>query len=95
MRFNQDANTEKYAQIALACGAKESNTLEETAKEGIDLITRLSESCGIPTKLSAIGISVEAVERMAQAAMQVTRLLKNNPKEVTLEDAKTIYSSLY
>ncbi len=95
MRFNQDASVEKYAQIALVCGAKESNTLEETAKEGVELITRLSESCGIPTKLSAIGISIEAVERMAKAAMQVTRLLKNNPKEVTLEDAKSIYSSLY
>jgi alcohol dehydrogenase class IV len=32
---------------------------------------------------------------MAKAAMEVQRLLKNNPRPVTEADAKAIYESLY
>ncbi len=32
---------------------------------------------------------------MAKAAMEVQRLLKNNPREVTEQDTRDIYNSLY
>ena len=37
----------------------------------------------------------EAVDEMAKSAMEVQRLLKNNPREVTEQDAKDIYNCLY
>lgn len=95
MKFNRSANPEKYAKVALACGAAQGANDEETAQNGVELITKLSEDCGIPTKLSSIGIPREAVDGMAKATMAVTRLLKNNPREVTYEDAKMIYESLF
>ncbi|MCD7901017.1 MAG: iron-containing alcohol dehydrogenase [Bacteroides sp.] len=95
MRFNQSADVRKYADIALACGVAIGRNNEEIAEKGVEFITRLSEDCGIPTKLSEIGIPRDAVDRMAEAAMQVTRLLKNNPREVNLADAKAIYESLF
>lgn len=95
MKFNRHAEVRKYAEVAIACGAPAGKTDEETAENGVTFITRLSEECGIPTKLSEIGIPQSAVERMAEAAMQVTRLLKNNPREVTLADARAIYQSLF
>lgn len=95
MRFNQRAEVRKYAEVAIACGAPAGKSEEETAENGVNFITKLSKDCGIPTKLSEIGIPQSAVERMAEAAMQVTRLLKNNPREVTLADAKAIYESLF
>ncbi len=95
MKFNRSANLEKYAQVALACGAPQGANDDETAQNGVDFVTQLSKDCGIPTKLSEIGIPHEAVDHMAKAAMDVQRLLKNNPRTVTEADAKAIYESLY
>lgn len=95
MKFNYTANTKKYSDIAIACGAKQKKTDEETALNGIDFITNLSKECGIPTTLTDIGIPKEAVSHMAKAAINVQRLLKNNPREVTEADARDIYNSLY
>jgi len=95
MKFNRSANLEKYAQVAIACGVAKGANEDETAQNGVDFVTQLSKDCGIPTKLSEIGIPREAVEHMAKAAMEVQRLLKNNPRTVTEADAKAIYESLY
>lgn len=95
MRFNMCANTKKYAEIAIACGVKPECCDEKTAEKGVEFITNLSKACGIPTSLTELGIPETAVEHMAKAAMNVQRLLRNNPREVTEEDAKDIYSSLY
>lgn len=95
MRFNMSANVKKYAEIALACGVEPGANDEETAERGVDFITKLSKDCGIPTTLTELNIPETAVDHMAKAAMNVQRLLKNNPRAVTEEDAKAIYKSLY
>lgn len=95
MKFNRSANLKKYAEVAIACGAPQGANDDETAQNGVDFITQLSKDCGIPTKLTEIGIPHEAVDHMAKAAMDVQRLLKNNPRPVTEADAKAIYESLF
>lgn len=95
MRFNCNANVKKYAQVAIACGVTPGATDEETAMKGVEFIAQLSKNCGIPTTLTELGIPKTAVDGMAKAAMNVQRLLKNNPREVTEQDAKAIYESLY
>ena len=95
MKFNMPACPERYAEVAIACGITPSHTTEETAQRGVDFIYRLAEAVGIPDKLTALGIPQTAVDGMAKAAMQVQRLLKNNPREVTEQDARDIYNSLY
>ena len=88
-------NVKRHAEVAIALGCKPGKDDEETARRGVDFIYRLAESVGIPDKLSALNIPQSAVDGMAKAAMQVQRLLKNNPREVTEQDAKDIYNSLY
>ncbi len=95
MRFNYIANPKKYAEVAVACGIERKETDEETALAGIEFITNLSKRCGIPTTLTELNIPENAVDHMAKAAMNVQRLLKNNPRTVTEDDAKMIYKSLY
>lgn len=95
MRFNRPACVERYAQVAIACGVQPGKNDEETAERGVDFIYQLSKDCGIPTTLSEIGVPQEAVDEMAKAAMEVQRLLKNNPRVVTEQDAKDIYNCLY
>lgn len=95
MRFNCCANVKKYAEVAVACGVEPGKDNETTAMKGVEFISSLSKECNIPTTLTEIGIPHSAVNHMAKAAMEVQRLLKNNPREVTEKDARAIYESLY
>ncbi len=95
MKFNRSANLRKYAEVAIACGAPVGKDDNETAQNGVDFICELSKAVGIPQKLSDLNIPQSAVDGMAKAAMEVQRLLKNNPREVTEQDARDIYNSLY
>lgn len=95
MKFNRPANLRRYAEVALALGCEPGQDADETAQHGVEFIYRLAEAVGIPQKLSDLGIPQTAVPGMAKAAMEVQRLLKNNPREVTEQDALNIYNSLY
>ncbi|MBO7115858.1 MAG: iron-containing alcohol dehydrogenase [Prevotella sp.] len=95
MKFNMPASIKRYADVAIALGCEPGKSDEETAQRGVDFIYRLAEAVGIPQKLTDLGIPQTAVDGMAKAAMEVQRLLKNNPREVTEQDAKEIYNSLF
>ena len=95
MKFNRPANLRRYAEVALALGCEPGQDADETAQHGVEFIYRLAEAVGIPQKLTELGIPQTAVPGMAKAAMEVQRLLKNNPREVTEQDALNIYNSLY
>ncbi len=96
MRFNMQSNIAKHAAIARAVGVDcTALSDEEAALKGVEHIAALSARCGIPATLTALGIDREKVEELADAAMKVTRLLVNNPREVTRADAIAIYNELY
>ncbi len=95
MDFNMPANVHKHAKIALAAGVEEKETEKATAGAGVERIRELACSCGIPTKLTDIGVTKDSVDELTGLAMKVTRLLKNNPREVTYEDARNIYLRLF
>lgn len=95
MRFNCPACIRRYAEVAIACGVEPGHNEEETAMKGVEFVSSLSKQCHIPTTLTEIGIPRSAVNHMAKAAMDVQRLLKNNPREVTESDARSIYESLF
>ena len=56
---------------------------------------RLSDDIRGPRRLRNVGIPEKATPGLAEAAMKVTRLLANNPRKMTLEDAVAIYKSAY
>ena len=95
MEFNTPASVSRYAEVAFALGCDGKKTDEETAYAGIEKIKRISESCGLPQKLSEVGIPYEALSHIAGMAMGVTRLLKNNVREVTYNDVMNIYEKAY
>jgi alcohol dehydrogenase class IV len=95
MDFNLSSNAAKYAEIALAVGAGQGSSDDETAHNGLLKVRELSNTCGVPPSLKALDIPESAIPGMAGAAMLVTRLMENNPRTVTLEDAQDIYSKAY
>jgi len=95
MEFNLVAAPERFAQVALALGAIQKPNTLETALEGVALVRKLMSDCGMPSKISELGIPESAIPEMAVSALTVQRLLKNNVREVTLNDAANIYKKAY
>jgi alcohol dehydrogenase class IV len=95
VRFNMPAAPERYAQMGLALGVEPGVSEQETAERGVDRLFELYGACNIPARMSELGVPEEAIPHMAQAALKVTRLLKNNLRELTAADAEAIYRAAY
>ena len=95
LRFNLSAAPERYAEIAVAAGIARNASVLKTAELGIEQFAGLSKACGVPQRLSELKIPRAAIPAMARAAMQVTRLLKNNVRPVTEADAVQIYETTF
>jgi len=95
MKFNMSAAPERYAQVAIALGAEKQEDNLRTAEKGVDKIFEMCRTLDIPVKLSELNIPGDAIEQMVEGAMKVTRLLKNNPRTITKEDARNIYLEAY
>lgn len=96
MRYNIMGCPSKFAQMAKAFGEKVEGISELIGAEiAVRFVERLSDDLRVPRRLRDVGIPEDAIPRLAEAAMKVTRLLANNPRKVTLEDAIAIYKSAY
>jgi alcohol dehydrogenase len=88
VRFNCSVMPERHAALAHALGGTGADALP-------DLLAGLVERCGIDARLSSHGITRADLPRLADAALLVTRLLRNNPREVTRADALSIYEAAF
>lgn len=95
MEYNLVADAERFQQVALALGAEQKATAEETALEGVAIVRELMKQCGLPSKLSEIGIPEGAIPEMARSAVKIQRLMKNNIREISVENAISIYQKAY
>lgn len=95
MLYNIPAAPARYANVARALGCNSRDTDLETAYAGVDKVCALIKQCAIPQKLSDAGVDKAAIPAMAADAMKITRLLKNNPRTITLTDAINIYEEAY
>ena len=99
LRFNSvDSKTAKeYAELApfIFPEINSDQGSQAICKEFIDKLEVLSKKIGLPQKLREVNIPKEACKKMAFDAMKQTRLLVNNPREVTESDALNIYEAAW
>jgi alcohol dehydrogenase len=95
MEFNISAATKKYAEVAIALGCERKETDEATSYAGVQKIRELIKACGIPVTLKEVNVPESSIPQMAIDAMKIQRLLKNNPREITEQDAINIYKAAY
>ncbi len=94
--YNLSANLPKYAIVAKILGVETQGlSLQEAAEQGAEAIKALVSDIGVPLHLRDLGVPKEALEGMAVATMDVTRLLDNNPKKLTLGDVKHIWENAW
>ena len=95
MKFNQ-GDPEFCARLAASydrCCHDGSNcqTIEEKAAWLVDQMDAIVRRLEIPTSLQSFGVPKEDLEGLVAAGMQVTRLLVNNMRPLTADDARSIY----
>lgn len=94
-RFNLPSAYHRYAGIARALGVGFGAPDDIAAELGLKRLEELSLNCGIPQRMRDVGVPEEAIVEMAKESMKVTRLLQNNPRELTAADAESIYRAAW
>jgi alcohol dehydrogenase len=92
MEFNMLGNLSKFAHMAGLFGENTRGLSErQAAQAAVQGLRTLAGDLKIPGSLTEFGVKDEHIPALAQGVMKVTRLLANNPRELTLEDAEEIY----
>ena len=91
MRFNEPACRERLAAAYDRCIRGNAATQAEKSAAMIARLEQLVRHLDIPTSLTEFGVSKEDLPQLVAAGMDVKRLLVNNMREITAEDARSIY----
>ena len=96
MKFNEPAIRGKLAAAydRVVHGEKTCTTEEEKSAWVVNRMGEIVRHLDIPTSLTEFNVPVEDLDGLVKAGMQVTRLLVNNMRVVTPEDARAIYSQI-
>lgn len=96
LRFNAKGAPQPYAEIA-PFAFPDLTALEgqERTEAFCDRLADLSKACGLQQSLREMNISESDLPRLASDAMNQTRLLSNNPRQVNEADALAIYKAAY
>ncbi len=67
----------------------------EQCEQFIAELEQLAPRCGLPTRLREVDVPRERLAQLAEDALQQQRLLVNNPREVGLADALSLYEAAF
>ena len=89
MRFNLPARKREFAEIARLLGE------EPVAERAITAVEKLRADIGIPPRLRDIGCREEQLRPFAEKAFGIKRILRVNPRAVTVDDLHGILREAY
>ncbi|MDD9909435.1 MAG: iron-containing alcohol dehydrogenase [Ahrensia sp.] len=91
--FNKPEAQTLYAQIAPIIFPELAGKSDAAAVDGmVEGFMKLGPELGMESKLSEVGVNHNHLPMLAEDAMKQTRLLVNNPREMTYEAALDIYT---
>jgi alcohol dehydrogenase class IV len=91
LRFNVPAAVAHYAELSAILAPLSAGSDEARSFALVETLSALTADLGLETRLKQVGIAQEDLRALAEDAMKQTRLLVNNPREVTYDDALAIY----
>lgn len=94
MRFNELACRERLAAAYDRCIRGGETTLEGKSAAVITRLEQIIRHLDIPTSLTEFGVPEEDLEALVASGMEVTRLLDNNMREITPDDARYLYQQV-
>jgi alcohol dehydrogenase len=94
MRFNQPARIKEFAAIARLLGEDVTGLTEtQAADRAILAVEQLRNDIGIPKRLSDLGVRRNQLRPFAEKAFGIKRILRVNPRPMTVEDLEGILRS--
>jgi len=94
LRFSAPAAAALYAELGDVIGANATGGYAERSDAFISRLMEIVAATGVERRLSKLGISHNDLPRMAEDAMKAERVIRNNPREVTYEDALRMYGDV-
>jgi alcohol dehydrogenase class IV len=91
LRFNAEACAEQYAELATIVVPHAEGSAEARAEALAVAMQQFATITGLPRTLRQVGIAETDLNLLADEAMKQTRLLGNNPRPVTREEAYALY----
>lgn len=95
MEFNFDAIIERLAVVAGAMGQQTGAGSLSVAEQVIEQIKAWTKEMEIPQDLVHFGATKEHIPELSVAASQVTRLMNNNPKKMSVDEIGAVYAKLF
>jgi len=97
LRFNAEVAPKPYAEIAAFAFPELAKITDEKERANAfcEAMANLSKRCGLQQSLREMDIPQNFLPKLASDAMNQTRLLVNNPRELTEEDALNIYKAAW
>jgi alcohol dehydrogenase class IV len=94
MRFNLPARVSEFARIAELLGEDVAGLSQtERAERAIGAVERLKADIGIPQRLRELGVTEQQLRPLAEKAFGIKRILRVNPRPVTVEDLHSILTT--
>jgi alcohol dehydrogenase len=93
LRFNAPEAAGLYAELAEIVVPAASGSAEARAEALAVAMQQIATVTGIERTLQQVGIKETDLDRLADDAMLQTRLLGNNPRPLTRDDARAIYAA--
>jgi alcohol dehydrogenase len=94
MEFNMGQAVGAYSELATILGIYAGQE-KDRAQGLIDWFKNIAVEAGIETRLRDVGVKEDDLDMLADDAMLQTRLLVNNPRDVSRSDAYAIYKAAY
>jgi alcohol dehydrogenase len=94
MEYNRPNCTPELAEMARIFGLSGAND-NDLAQKAIDHVDALFRKIGLPHDLKSIGLAADKGDLVAEQSITITRLIKNNPRELKLEGAKAIVNAAF
>ena len=94
LRFNAPAAAPLYAELGDVIGSNDTGDYAMRADAFIGKLMEIVAATGVERRLSNLGISHNDLPRMAEDAMKAQRVMQNNPREVTYDDALRMYGEV-
>jgi alcohol dehydrogenase len=96
MRFNLPARLREFGMVARLLGEDVAGLNEQQAAErAVAVVDRLRADIGVPGRLRELGVSEGQLRGFAERAASIKRVLRVNPRPVTVEDLEGIYRAAY
>ena len=95
LKFNAPHAKQYYAELMCWLDPKSTGCIDGLCDLFIDHMQNHLDKSGLVLKLKDLNVAENMLEQLASDAMLQTRLLQNNPRELTQQDALQIYQAIY